>query len=160
MQIKTYDSKAAKLYIATENKSILAICFSKPDEAYLKALLLLPSLTISGKACDELDEQLDRYFDGKDPHFSVQMELHGTEFQKKVWQACATIPFGETRSYSDIAHMIGNPKATRAVGSALGKNPIPIIIPCHRVLRANGELGGFAGGLEVKQKLLKIEKKL
>lgn len=158
MYIKTYDSKVAKLHIATHNNSIVAISFSALDKAYLDTLLKFPILNIQGRSSDDVDEQLDRYFEGKDPHFSLQLELHGTEFQQKVWEACATIPYGETRSYADLAKAIGNPKATRAVGTALGKNPIPIIIPCHRVLRTNGDLGGYAGGLDVKRKLLELEK--
>jgi methylated-DNA-[protein]-cysteine S-methyltransferase len=158
MQINIYDSKVAKLHIATHNNSLVAISFSVLDEEYLRHLLTQPLLHISGKSLDSLNMELDHYFQGSNPDFSFDIALHGTEFQKKVWLACATIPYGETRSYSDIARMIGNQKATRAVGSALGKNPVPLIIPCHRVLRSNGNLGGFAGGLDVKRKLLEIEK--
>ena len=83
--------------------------------------------------------------------------MRGTYFQKKVWEALLAIPFGETRSYSQIANQVGNPKATRAVGAVNGENPIPIIVPCHRVIGANGKLTGFGGGLEAKDQLLAHE---
>jgi methylated-DNA-[protein]-cysteine S-methyltransferase len=105
----------------------------------------------------ETDKQLRDYFDGKRRTFDVKLDFSGTEFQKKVWHALLTIPFGETRSYGQIARQIGSPKAIRAVGAANGRNPISIIAPCHRVLGSTGELTGFAGGLDVKAKLLEIE---
>jgi len=105
----------------------------------------------------ETERQLAEYFDGKRVKFELELDFAGTDFQQKVWQALLTIPFGETRSYSDIAHQIGNPKAVRAVGAANGRNPISIIAPCHRVIGMNGSLTGFAGGLEAKQLLLKLE---
>lgn len=105
----------------------------------------------------ETERQLAEYFDGRRVKFELELDFAGTDFQQKVWQALLTIPFGETRSYSDIAHQIGNPKAVRAVGAANGRNPISIIAPCHRVIGMNGSLTGFAGGLEAKQLLLKLE---
>ena len=105
----------------------------------------------------ETEKQLKDYFAGKLKKFRVKLDFKGTEFQKNVWQALLTIPFGETRSYSEIAKQIGKPKAVRAVGAANGKNPISIIAPCHRVIGANGKLTGFAGGLEAKACLLGIE---
>lgn len=106
----------------------------------------------------ETQKQLNEYFAGQCQKFDVPLDFEGTEFQQKVWQALLSIPFGETRSYKDIAEQIGNVKAVRAVGAANGKNPISIIAPCHRVVGANGKLVGFAGGLENKDILLKIEK--
>ena len=106
----------------------------------------------------ETQKQLSEYFEGQRKIFDLPLNFEGTEFQQKVWQALLTIPFGETRSYKDIAEQIGNVKAVRAVGAANGKNPISIIAPCHRVVGANGKLVGFAGGLENKDLLLKIEK--
>lgn len=105
----------------------------------------------------ETQKQLTEYFAGKRQQFDVPLDFEGTEFQKKVWQALLSIPFGETRSYRDIAEQIGNVKAVRAVGAANGKNPISIIAPCHRVIGMNGKLVGFAGGLGNKDILLKIE---
>jgi methylated-DNA-[protein]-cysteine S-methyltransferase len=107
----------------------------------------------------EAERQLNDYFEGKRKAFSVPLDFRGTEFQKKVWAALLTIPFGETRSYGQIARQIKNPKAVRAVGAANGKNPISIITPCHRVIGSNGELTGFAGGLEAKARLLALEGK-
>ena len=105
----------------------------------------------------ETQKQLNEYFSGQRQVFDLPLDFEGTEFQQKVWQALLTIPFGETRSYKQIAEQIGNVKAVRAVGAANGKNPISIIAPCHRVVGANGKLVGFAGGLENKDILLKLE---
>lgn len=105
----------------------------------------------------EAERQLAEYFSGKRLRFELELDFSGTDFQKAVWQALLTIPFGETRSYSDIARQIGNEKSVRAVGAANGKNPISIIAPCHRVIGMNGSLTGFAGGLEAKRILLTLE---
>jgi len=105
----------------------------------------------------ETQKQLNEYFSGQRQVFDLPLDFEGTEFQQKVWQALLTIPFGETRSYKQIAEQLGNVKAVRAVGAANGKNPISIIAPCHRVVGANGKLVGFAGGLENKEILLKLE---
>ena len=106
----------------------------------------------------ETARQLNEYFAGQRRQFDLLLDFEGTDFQQKVWQALLSIPFGETRSYKQIAEQIGNPKAVRAVGAANGKNPISIIAPCHRVIGASGKLVGFAGGLENKDILLKIER--
>ncbi len=105
----------------------------------------------------ETEHQLKEYFAGTRTRFDVPLEFTGTDFQKQVWQALLTIPFGETRSYRDIAEQIGNVKAVRAVGAANGRNPISIISPCHRVIGASGDLTGFAGGLKAKEMLLLLE---
>lgn len=105
----------------------------------------------------ETERQLEEYFAGHRKRFSVRLDFVGTEFQNKVWRALLAIPFGETRSYGEIAKQLGNPKAMRAVGAANGKNPISIIAPCHRVIGATGKLTGFAGGLEAKAHLLELE---
>lgn len=101
--------------------------------------------------------QLEGYFQGKLNKFSLTLEFSGTEFQKKVWSALLSIPFGETRSYKHIAAQIGHPNASRAVGAANGRNPISIVAPCHRVIGASGALTGFAGGLKAKEFLLALE---
>ena len=106
----------------------------------------------------EAIKQLNEYLDGKRTLFDLPLEPKGTEFQKKVWNALKEIPFGETRSYGEIAKIIGNEKASRAVGMANNKNPIAIIVPCHRVIGANGKLVGYAGGIDIKEKLLELEK--
>ena len=103
--------------------------------------------------------QLEEYFSGTRKSFDLPLEINGTEFQLKVWKALCNIPYGETRSYKDIAEKIGNPKAVRAVGGANNKNKLMIVVPCHRVIGADGSLTGYAGGIEVKKKLLELEKK-
>ena len=102
--------------------------------------------------------QLAEYFAGKRKRFVLPLAPVGTEFQRSVWKALQTIPFGETRSYGDIAALIGNPRASRAVGMANNRNPISIIIPCYRVIGSDGSLTGYGGGLDVKQYLLDLEK--
>ena len=101
--------------------------------------------------------QLAEYFDGRRQEFNIPLGAEGTAFQNQVWSALRAIPFGELRSYRDIAIVVGNIKAVRAVGAANGRNPIPIIVPCHRVIGSNGSLTGFAGGLDAKLKLLNLE---
>jgi methylated-DNA-[protein]-cysteine S-methyltransferase len=105
----------------------------------------------------ETARQLARYFAGELKEFDLPLDLRGTEFQKRVWCELRAIPYGETRAYGDIAKAIGAPKAVRAVGAANGQNPIPIVVPCHRVIGASGRLVGFGGGLEMKRLLLKLE---
>jgi methylated-DNA-[protein]-cysteine S-methyltransferase len=102
--------------------------------------------------------QLTEYFAGRRKQFSLDFDIQGTDFQRKVWNELSRIPYGQVCSYSDIAKKIKNPKAVRAVGSANGKNPLCIIVPCHRVIAADGTLGGYSGGLKVKSQLLKLEK--
>ena len=101
--------------------------------------------------------ELHEYFAGERREFSVALDFTGTEFQNKVWRALQSIPFGETRSYGELAAQIGAPKASRAVGAANGRNPIPIILPCHRVIGSSGSLTGFGGGLPMKKQLLAHE---
>ncbi len=103
-----------------------------------------------------LGEQIDLYFAGQAVHFDADLELNGTAFQRRVWAELLRIPFGETRTYADIAHALDLPGGARAVGSANGRNPIAIIVPCHRVVACNG-LGGYTGGLHFKRRLLELE---
>ena len=103
--------------------------------------------------------QLEEYFKGERREFDLPFDTGGTDFQKKVWEQLALIPYGKTVSYGDIAERIKNGKAVRAVGTANGRNPLSIIVPCHRVIQANGTLGGYAGGLQTKMKLLALEQK-
>lgn len=107
---------------------------------------------------NHITTQLDEYFSGQRKVFDIPLAANGTEFQKKVWHALTTIPYGQTWSYQDLANAIDNPKAVRAVGLANGKNPISIVVPCHRVIGKNGKLTGYAGGVERKAKLLELEK--
>jgi methylated-DNA-[protein]-cysteine S-methyltransferase len=105
----------------------------------------------------ETERQLNEYFAGRRKTFSLKLDFAGTQFQRKVWQALLEIPFGQTRSYGEIAKRIGSPAAMRAVGAANGRNPISIVAPCHRVIGAAGKLTGFAGGLDAKAHLLALE---
>lgn len=107
----------------------------------------------------QAEQELNEYFAGRRRRFSVPLSIHGTDFQKKVWNALEEIPYGKTASYLDIASAIGNPKACRAVGMANHVNPVPIIVPCHRVVGKNGRLTGYAGGLAIKEILLNLERK-
>ncbi len=122
-----------------------------------------PNVSREWEETDELSifktakTQLREYFDGERKSFDLQFETGGTQFQKEVWEQLLKIPFGETLTYRDIAHRIGRPKAVRAVGAANGKNPISIMIPCHRVIGMNGTLTGYAGGLDRKNFLLELE---
>jgi methylated-DNA-[protein]-cysteine S-methyltransferase len=104
----------------------------------------------------ETASQLDAYFAGERTDFDVRMELDGTDFQREVWSELRRIPYGETISYGELARRVGRPSAPRAVGQANGRNPIPVIVPCHRVLASNG-IGGYGGGLKVKRQLLGVE---
>ncbi|KJX75328.1 methylated-DNA--[protein]-cysteine S-methyltransferase [Mycobacterium lepromatosis] len=106
----------------------------------------------------EAVSQLDAYFSGELNEFAIELDLRGTEFQQRVWRALKTIPYGETRSYGEIAKQVGAPGAARAVGLANSRNPIPVIVPCHRVIGASGQLTGYSGGLERKLTLLELEK--
>lgn len=106
----------------------------------------------------ELEEQLTAYCDGQIRRLDVPVDLRGTPFQRQVWQALRGIGYGEVRSYAQIAEAIGRPVAVRAVGAANGRNPVPIVVPCHRVIGSNGRLVGYAGGLDLKQRLLDLER--
>jgi methylated-DNA-[protein]-cysteine S-methyltransferase len=105
----------------------------------------------------EAERQLAEYFAGRRQRFTIPLDPMGTAFQRDVWDALGTIPFGETRSYSQIAQQINRPRAVRAVGAANGRNPLSIVVPCHRVVGSTGALTGFAGGLDVKARLLALE---
>lgn len=145
-----YNSPLGKLYLTEEEGFITKISFSSEViGGYVdKTTPLLENLSV----------QLDEYFLGKRRTFEVPFKLRGTEFMKKVWAALIKIPYGQTATYKDIAVQSGNAKACRAVGMANNKNPIAIVIPCHRVIGSNGKLVGYAGGLYVKEYLLNLEK--
>ncbi len=145
-----YDSKVGILEIEGTEKAITKVNFS--DKKKIKSDSNLPPIL---KKCLK---QLDEYFRGKRQNFSLELQLEGTDFQKKVWEQLQRIPYGETASYKDVAVAIGNEKAVRAVGGANGMNNIAIIIPCHRVIGADGNLVGFGGGLWRKVWLLNHEK--
>jgi methylated-DNA-[protein]-cysteine S-methyltransferase len=152
---KTMKSPVGRLKLIASERGLAAILWENDDP---KRVRLAPLVKDENHpVLLKAERQLNDYFAGKLKKFSLRFDFAGTEFQKKVWQALATIPFGETRSYGEIARQIGRPKAVRAVGGANGRNPISIIVPCHRVIGSNGKLTGFAGGLEAKAFLLKTE---
>ena len=107
----------------------------------------------------DIKQQLEEYFKGERREFHITLDLLGTDFQKRVWNQLRNIPYGEVRAYKDIAESIGNIRASRAVGMACGRNPVPLVVPCHRVIGADGKLTGFAHGLEIKEKLIRLEKR-
>lgn len=133
----------------------------KSTESHITQLLFKESAKASSEnipaVMKECIRQLDEYFSGNRKDFTLPLALEGTNFQCSVWKALQTIPYGQTISYKQLAERVENPKACRAVGSANGRNPIAIIIPCHRVIAANGTLGGYAGGLDIKTILLTLE---
>lgn len=149
------DSPVGRLKLVAEADHLVAVLWENDRPGRVR--LGVMSEDRGGEFLRSVEQQLSAYFAGSLTRFDLALQFHGTEFQCKVWQALLTIPFGETRSYQDIATQIGNPAAVRAVGAANGKNPISIIAPCHRVIGSSGALTGFAGGLEAKQILLGLE---
>ena len=145
-----YKTPIGRLQIFADSKYITGISFfeKKVQDAIEEETPLIKRMYL----------ELEEYFTGKRKSFDVPVSPNGTFFQQSVWKALQAIPYGETRSYKQIAEMIGKPTACRAVGMANNRNPIPIIIPCHRVVGTNGDLTGYAGGLDIKRKLLEIEK--
>lgn len=142
------------IYLVASSKGLQGIFWDKQEVPMAK------SLADDSKEVQMLAktvQQLEEYFSGKRKKFNLSFDITGTAFQRQVWNALSDIPYGETRSYKDIARVIKNPKAVRAVGTANGKNPLSIIVPCHRVIAADGTLGGYGGGLPIKSELLKLE---
>jgi len=146
-----YSFKFCDLYIAEEKNAICGVSTEKNkflhDEFEKRDTLIIK----------EAAKQLGEYFNGKRKNFDLPLALHGTDFQEKIWKALQLIPFGKTCSYGELAAVIGNPKASRAAGMANNRNPIMIIVPCHRVIGSDGSLTGYAGGLELKKNLLELE---
>lgn len=148
-------SPVGRLELIATEKGLAAVLWEndKPERVPLPPAEENTAHPILTKAA----EQLAGYFAGKRKTFQIPGNVSGTAFQKEVWAALAEIPFGETRTYGQIAEKIGRPTASRAVGAAIGRNPLSIIVPCHRVIGGNGSLTGFAGGLERKKQLLAME---
>ncbi len=147
---KQIKSVLGKLFISATNEGVTRVAFTKTDnesEPSEKALYYI----------DQATKQIDEYLKGERKVFTVPLVFSGTKFQEKVWKELAKIPFGKTVNYSEIATKIKNPKSVRAVGSANAKNPLCIIVPCHRVIGKNGSLSGYIGGVKIKQRLLEIE---
>jgi methylated-DNA-[protein]-cysteine S-methyltransferase len=147
------DSPVGRLLLVEEAGSLREIRFDKGPESIAPE----PGWVEGGRFLDRAKRQLEQFFKGKRNAFDLPLAPQGTEFQRSVWDELLRIPYGETISYGELAKRIGRPKASRAVGAANGQNPISIVIPCHRVIGADGSLTGFGGGLSTKRKLLKIE---
>jgi methylated-DNA-[protein]-cysteine S-methyltransferase len=152
---KTMESPIGKLKLIASEKGLVAILWENDDPRRVRLSELVAD--DAHPVLAEAERQLSEYFAGKRKTFSVALDMRGTSFQKDVWEALLAIPFGETRSYGQLAKALGNPRASRAVGAANGKNPLSIVVPCHRVIGASGKLTGFAGGLEAKAHLLRLE---
>ena len=157
LSYKEMKSPVGKLKLVASANALLAVLWEqeRPNRIKLATLKLDPQQPI----LIETERQLREYFAGTRNEFDLPLEPTGSEFQKKVWRALREIPFGQTRSYLDLAKSVGSAKAVRAVGAANGKNPLSIVVPCHRVVGANGALTGFAGGIETKAALLTLEAK-
>lgn len=153
---KVIDSPVGQLKLVASERGLAAILWENDNPRRVPLGEVVES--DSDPVLLETERQLREYFAGQRKEFALPMDFRGTEFQQRVWAALLTIPFGETRSYAQIAQQIGCPAAVRAVGAANGRNPLSIIAPCHRVLGSNGKLTGFAGGLETKAKLLSMER--
>jgi methylated-DNA-[protein]-cysteine S-methyltransferase len=152
---KIMPSPVGKLTLVARDGALVAILWEKERPGRVRLGTLQEANDDSTLL--EVERQLTQYFSRERNHFDIPINFIGTEFQKKVWNALLGIPFGQTRTYAQIAAQIGNPQAVRAVGAANGRNPISIIAPCHRVIGSSGELTGFAGGLAAKERLLLIE---
>jgi len=150
-------SPVGGLKLVADEAGLVAILWERddPERVRLGAMVEQPDHSVLA----ETKRQLSDYFAGRKRDFTVKLGLRGSDFQKRVWAALLAIPFGETRTYGEIARQLGHPGASRAVGAANGRNPISIIVPCHRLLGANGALTGFAGGLAAKQYLLDHERR-
>ena len=149
---KTMPSPVGALRLIATDKGLTAILWENddPERVHLGTLIEQSDHPVLVKT----EQQLNDYFAGRRDRFDLPLDMVGTDFRKRVWKALLDIPFGETRSYADIARAVGNPKAARAVGGAINHNPLSIVTPCHRVIGRDGTLTGFAGGLEAKEFLL------
>jgi methylated-DNA-[protein]-cysteine S-methyltransferase len=155
LSYKYFSSPVGKLKLVASETGLIAILWENENPRRVP----LTGLVEDNKQniLVETERQLDEYFAGKRDVFSIPLDIRGTTFQKNVWCALQAIPFGKTLSYGEIAKQLGRPTASRAVGAANGRNPISIVVPCHRVIGSSGKLTGFAGGLDVKARLLNLE---
>ncbi len=148
-------SPVGPLFLAASEKGLVRLEFESRVQVLNPGAV---KLTESREALAPHLQQLEEYFAGQRREFSIPLDLRGTEFQLKCWRALLEIPYGETRSYGDLARAIGHPQAFRAVGMSNNRNPIAIIVPCHRVIASDGSLCGYGGGLDIKRKLLDLER--
>lgn len=153
-------SKIGTIYLVASSEALYGI-FWKPQKIENESHSQSHSQNQNAgaiKMLDRAERQVQEYLDGKRKTFDVPLQMEGTDFQKRVWARLSQIPYGETRSYKDIAKELKDANASRAVGTANGRNPISLIVPCHRVISSDGSMGGYAGGLSIKEMLLNLEK--
>ncbi len=153
---KKIQSPVGELKLVASDKGLVAVLW--PNDSPRRVRLEEAVTDERHSILIETERQLQEYFNGKRKNFSIPLDMRGTRFQKDVWGVLLSIPFGDTRTYAQLATKLGNPRATRAVGAANGRNPVSIIVPCHRVIGSSGKLTGFAGGLTVKAQLLDLER--
>lgn len=147
------DSPLGDILVARSERGLTHINFQRSDSP----LPIQPAWTRNDNAFEDIAMQLSEYFAGNRQTFDLPLDPVGTDFQQGVWRALIEIPFGETWTYGEIAQHLGQPTASRAVGAANGRNPLPIVIPCHRVIGSNGKLTGYRGGVKFKEALLELE---
>lgn len=154
-----HNTPFGKSLIACTAQALVYISLRPPEKMPLAAMERLGYRPVrqENKVTEKVKKQLDDYFAGKLKRFTIPLKLHGTDFQNKVWNLLAELPFGKMISYSELAAMANHPRAARAVGSAMAKNQIPIIIPCHRVVPSSRKVGNYTGGVDIKAELLKLE---
>lgn len=155
MYYTVYQSKYCPIILVGDEKGLAHIYLETGEGT--QNIKIEPEWVRNDSFFTEVQEQLEEYFNGVRTSFNLRLNPGGTDYQKQVWRMLAKIPYGKVYSYKDIAELTGNSKASRAVGMANSKNPLPIIVPCHRVIGANGKLTGFACGLAIKEKLLELE---
>ena len=161
MQYTVFNTKMGYVGILASKNGLLAITLPQTTRQQAVDALgeQIKQAILSTESFSELEQKFQHYYSGEKTTFNDKLDFsNATAFQRLVWEATRLIPYGETKSYGWIARQIGKPKAARAIGQALGKNPFLIVVPCHRVIAADGTLGGFGGGLEMKEALLELEK--
>ena len=155
LSYKSVSSPIGRLKLVASDRGLVAILWEHDSPRRVRLAELVEC--VEHPVLVRTEKELNEYFAGKRSGFTVPLDMRGTYFQKQVWEALLGIPYGETRTYGQLAKQLGNPKATRAVGAANGRNPIAILVPCHRVIGYSGKLTGFAGGLDAKAHLLRLE---
>ena len=166
LYIATMDSAVGPLFLAASRKGLVALEFDarlpgqqsiRPNPRHLREEKMGIAFEYAPRRMRPYVSQLEEYFGGQRREFTIPLDLRGTDFQRACWRALLAIPYGKTRSYADIARAVGKPGAYRAVGTANNRNPVAIVVPCHRVISSDGTLCGYGGGLDVKRKLLELE---
>jgi methylated-DNA-[protein]-cysteine S-methyltransferase len=148
---RKFQTKVGAMYLVASENGLRGLLWKEQNVPYSKGTSAME------KILDQTQDQISEYLKGERKTFTITLDVEGTEFQKRVWAELAKIPYGKTQSYKDIATALSDANACRAVGTANGRNPVSIIVPCHRVIAASGKLAGYAGGIDVKKMLLEIE---